>query len=61
MLSKIEKGSTVLDLCCGTGFSTAKGATGIDTSQEMLSVARLRRPDAEFFLGNAETWGETGR
>ena len=50
--------ATVLDLCCGVGFSTAPGAVGIDTSPEMLSVAKLRRPDARFAFGNAESFGE---
>lgn len=50
-------GDRVLDLCCGVGFSTAKGAVGIDTSPCMLRVARLRRPDATFHVGNAETYG----
>lgn len=52
-------GRSVADLGCGTGTSTAPGAWGVDTSPEMLAVARARRPDAAFALGNAETWGET--
>ena len=51
-------GATVLDLGCGTGFSTAKGALGVDTSPPMLRVAQGRRPDARFGFGNAESYGE---
>jgi len=51
---------SVVDLCCGVGFSTFPGATAVDTSVEMLDMARLRRPDARFVEGNAETWGEDG-
>jgi len=53
------QGASVLDLCCGTGFSTAKGAIGVDTSNCMIDVARARRPDALFRLGNAESYGES--
>ena len=52
-------GASVLDLACGTGFSTSRGAVGIDTSPEMIDIARLRRGDALFRQGNAETYGET--
>ena len=41
-------GASVLDLACGTGFSTSRGAVGIDTSPEMIDIARLRRGDALF-------------
>ncbi|KAJ1635997.1 hypothetical protein T492DRAFT_962414 [Pavlovales sp. CCMP2436] len=47
----------VVDLACGVGFSSVKGATGVDTSKEMLGIARLRRPDVTFVEGNAETYG----
>lgn len=58
VLEDLPVGQSVLDLCCGVGFSTAPGAHGVDTSPQMLSVARLRRPDATFSFGNAETFGE---
>lgn len=53
--------STVVDLASGVGFSPARNGkvTCVDTSQEMLTVARLRRPDVQHFeCGNAEEWGE---
>lgn len=59
VLGRLPAETTVLDLCCGTGFSTFDGAHGVDTSNEMLDVARLRRPDARFSFGNAETFGDT--
>jgi len=58
-LAASNPGDTVLDLCCGTGGSCAPGATGVDTSNQMLVMARLLRPDCQFFQGNAETFGET--
>ena len=50
---------TVLDLCCGVGFSTMEGGHAIDTSPMMLNVARFHRPDSSFSFGNAETYGDT--
>jgi SAM-dependent methyltransferase len=50
---------TVLDLCCGVGFSTMEGGHAIDTSPMMLNVARFHRPDLSFSFGNAETYGDT--
>lgn len=60
--AQIPAGAEVVDLCCGVGFSAAPNArvTAVDTSRQMLNVARLRRPDVERFeVGNAEEWGET--
>lgn len=54
-LSAIPTDASVLDLCCGVGFSTLK--TGVDTSREMLSVARVVNPGRLYFKGNAETFG----
>lgn len=54
----IRPGSTVLDLCCGTGFSTPAGATGVDTSDCMLGMAKFVHSDCTFVTGNAETYGE---
>lgn len=54
----ISPALSVVDLCCGVAFSATKGATGVDTSPQMLAIARLHRPDATFIEGNAETWGE---
>mmetsp|Transcript_2962 Transcript_2962/g.8617 ORF Transcript_2962/g.8617 Transcript_2962/m.8617 type:complete len:266 (-) Transcript_2962:447-1244(-) len=49
---------SVVDLACGVGFSSYKGALGVDTSAQMVAFARMRRPDCTFVKGNAETFGE---
>jgi SAM-dependent methyltransferase len=49
----------VLDLCCGTGFSTKPGNTGVDTSLPMLRCANLFNPGSNYIFGNAETFGDT--
>lgn len=53
---------TVCDLCCGVAFSSARNGhvTAVDTSEEMLGIAQLRRPDVKRFeVGNAEDYGES--
>lgn len=59
--SEFPEDAEVVDLCSGVGFSSARKGrvTAVDTSSEMLAIARLRRPDVHVFeVGNAETWGE---
>ncbi|HVH79825.1 MAG TPA: methyltransferase domain-containing protein [Stellaceae bacterium] len=57
----IGSGSTVLDLCCGTGLlaagAAARGAvvTALDFSPAMLEVARSTQPAIDFVEGDAET------
>lgn len=48
----------VIDLCCGTGFSTKPGSLGIDTSIEMLRFARFYNPGSNYLYGNSETFGK---
>jgi SAM-dependent methyltransferase len=48
--------NTVLDLCCGIGDSTPKFGTGIDTSKEMINVAKFVNRDSNFIVANAETY-----
>ncbi len=48
----------VLDMCCGTGFSTKPGSVGIDTSLEMLRFSKIFNPGSEYTYGNAETYGK---
>lgn len=50
---------SVLDLCCGTGYSTKPNNLGIDTSNEMLSFANIYNSDSEYRFGNAETFGNS--
>ena len=51
---------TILDLCCGTGMSTPPGNIGIDTSKEMLDVAKKinnnNNDNKQFYIGNAEDY-----
>ena len=49
--------SDSLDYGCGTGWSTR--TRGVDTSAQMLDMARHCHPHKEFVQGNAETFGET--
>ena len=51
------KNKKVIDLCCGTGLSTLENNLGIDTSNEMLSVARRYNNKSNFKYGNAEFFG----
>jgi ubiquinone/menaquinone biosynthesis C-methylase UbiE len=51
------KNKKVIDLCCGTGISTLENNLGIDTSNEMLSVARRYNNKSNFKYGNAEFFG----
>ena len=48
----------VLDLCCGTGYSTKPGSVGIDTSLEMIRFAKYYNPQSTYLFGNAENYGE---
>jgi demethylmenaquinone methyltransferase/2-methoxy-6-polyprenyl-1,4-benzoquinol methylase len=58
-LSGAAPGVQALDVCCGTGDIAARLArtgaevTGLDFSQEMLSVGRLRFPGITFIQGDA--------
>ena len=53
-----EIDGNVVDICCGTGFSTKPGNTGIDTSFPMIRCANLFNPGSNYIFGNAETFGE---
>lgn len=58
IISEYARG-TVVDLCCGTGTSTAYGGIGVDTSEDMLREAKwLRGASGKFYVGNAESWGD---
>ena len=54
---KHEKLPKIIDLCCGTGTSTAPNQLGIDTSEAMISKALTSKPHAQFIIGNAENYG----
>ena len=50
------RNTTILDLGCGTGFSTSDsfGCVGIDASQEMIDEAKVQFPGKIFEVGHAE-------
>tara|TARA_B100000963_G_scaffold361809_1_gene399866 strand:+ start:4586 stop:5206 length:621 start_codon:yes stop_codon:yes gene_type:complete len=48
----------VVDLCCGTGFSTKPGHVGVDTSLEMLRFGNVFNPGSDYRFGNAEKFGK---
>jgi SAM-dependent methyltransferase len=69
-----EKLPKIIDLCCGTGTSTAPNQLGIDTSEHMISKAILSKAKlnqakknqlslkththTQFLIGNAENYGQ---
>ncbi|MGI8656726.1 MAG: class I SAM-dependent DNA methyltransferase [Pyrinomonadaceae bacterium] len=59
LVPHLPEKARVLDLCCGTGYTTAKLAergfdvTGLDGSKEMLRRARRLAPAARFVLKDA--------
>lgn len=56
-----EKLPKIIDLCCGTGTSTATNQLGIDTSEPMISQANTNtntRTYTKFIIGNAENYGQ---
>lgn len=61
MVSRVPRGSRVLDVATGTGAVAAEllargcSVVGIDQSAEMLAVARKRLPGVELHEGRAES------
>ena len=53
-----EKLPKIIDLCCGTGTSTATNQLGIDTSEAMISKAITSKANTKFIKGNAENYGQ---
>tara|TARA_Y100000748_G_C15464580_1_gene476342 strand:+ start:818 stop:1321 length:504 start_codon:yes stop_codon:yes gene_type:complete len=58
ILNKIDSNKSILDVGCGTGFSTSsnEGSLGIDTSNEMLNMAKLIFPKKNFSFSHIEDW-----
>ncbi|MEH2249009.1 class I SAM-dependent methyltransferase [Nostoc sp.] len=61
-------GKQLLDVACGTGWLSAAAmsrqaiVTGLDYAEKMVVIARLRCPEAEFQIGDAENLPfESGR
>lgn len=62
LLPSLPPKSRVLDLCCGTGYTTARlermgySVTGIDGSEEMLKHAKRHAPRSRFILADARSF-----
>ena len=56
----LNKNKSVLDICCGVGLSTPPGQIGIDTSYEMLNIAKknakITNKNTNFYFGNSESF-----
>jgi SAM-dependent methyltransferase len=54
----VESGTHLLDVACGSGYAAwaaaQRGAvvTGLDASQSLIQIARVRSPDADFRVGD---------
>jgi ubiquinone/menaquinone biosynthesis C-methylase UbiE len=60
---KHEKLPKLIDLCCGTGTSTATNQLGIDTSESMITQAKKIHNNkqaikTQFIIANAENYGQ---
>jgi len=55
--NKHERIPKLIDLCCGTGSSTATNQLGIDSSDAMISAAEKINSSTKFIKGNAENYG----
>jgi ubiquinone/menaquinone biosynthesis C-methylase UbiE len=57
--NKHERIPKLIDLCCGTGSSTATNQLGIDSSEEMIEQAqKIIHSSTQFIKGNAENYGQ---
>src|SRR5690349_1343036 len=60
--TNVEPGGTVLDLCCGCGHIARRlseagyRVTGLDSSREMLRIARENAPGAVLVQGDARNF-----
>jgi ubiquinone/menaquinone biosynthesis C-methylase UbiE len=58
-LKRLFAGKSVLEIACGTGYWTeciaevANSVTGVDTSNEVLEIAKLKNIRADFIYGDA--------
>lgn len=59
LLPSLPPKSRILDLCCGTGYTTARlermgySVTGLDASEKMLGLAKQHAPGSRFVLADA--------
>jgi SAM-dependent methyltransferase len=62
VVSSLPRGAAILDLCCGTGYTSTElikrgfKVTGLDGSKEMLRRARRAAPRAQMILGDARSF-----
>lgn len=62
LLPSLRPKSRILDLCCGTGYTTARlerlgySVTGLDGSEQMLRFARRHAPRSRFILADARSF-----
>lgn len=62
LIPPLPRGARVLDLCCGSGQTTARlvdngfVVTGIDNSSSLLSLARSNAPGAAFEFADAQSF-----
>lgn len=65
--SKVARGSRVLDVCCGSGHVTQElvrrgyRVTGVDSSAELIALARNSLPGVEFEVQDARALRFKGR
>lgn len=62
LLSRVKKGASILDVCCGTGQFTARirehgyRVAAIDSSGEMIRHARRNAPGVDFTLADVRNF-----
>lgn len=62
LLPRLPRGGRVLDLCCGTGYTSAElirrgfEVTGLDSSKGMLRYARRNAPAARLIMADARSF-----
>jgi SAM-dependent methyltransferase len=62
LLPELARGSSILDVCCGTGYTVARlermgySVTGLDGSRRMLQCAKTRAPRSSFVLADARSF-----
>jgi SAM-dependent methyltransferase len=62
LLPSLPPESRILDLCCGTGYTTARlermgySVTGLDGSEKMLKFAKRHAPRSRFVLADARSF-----
>jgi SAM-dependent methyltransferase len=61
LFNQLKSGSSVLDVCCGSGHVTQElvrrgyRVTGVDNSADLIALAQQQLPEAEFFVQDVRT------